>query len=257
MLHTRCFASRHYHQLIFPAYQFVFVGLRFSYFLYQADFVLNHQHYKCSVEEITQVMEGFILTHLKLDTANHSTQLVSGLTYGEYFQQYDARVNGSTTEWGNPVYDGVWSLALALNNSIPKLSDIGLDLAAYTYGYKEATDIVRDEVVRLKFEGASGHIPYSIITGYALVSVDLNQVVDNTSVIVGHFSEDKQKIFIFENAKFVESSFELEELVVHPALASLFLLISFCSPSTGCDHAHPDSCLSWPSCQHPAIAWDS
>ena len=120
----------------------------------------------------------------KLDTANHSTQLVSGLTYEEYFQQYDARVNGSTTEWGNPVYDGVWSLALALNNSIPNLSDIGVDLAAYTYGYKEATDIVRDEVVRLKFQGASGHISYSNITGYALVSVDLNQVLDNTSVII-------------------------------------------------------------------------
>ena len=234
-----CLIKRHYHQLIFPTYQFVFVGLRYSYFLYPANFTLNGHRYKCSVEEITQVMEGFLLNHLKLDTANDSTKLVSGLTYGEYFQQYDARVNGSTTEWGNPVYDGVWSLALALNNSIPKLSDIGLDLAAYTYGYKEATDIVRDEVVRLKFQGASGHISYSNITGYALVSVDLNQVLDNTSIIVGHFSEDKQKLFIFENAKFVESSFELEELVVHPALASLFLLLSFVAL---------DSCLSWPSC---------
>ena len=222
-----CLIKRRYSQLTFPVYQLVFVEVRYSYFHYPADFVLNHQRYQCSVEEITQVMEGFMMIHQKLNTSNNFTQLVSGLTYGEYFQQYDARVNGSTTEWGNPVYDGVWSLALALNNSIPKLSDIGLDLAAYTYGYKEATDIVRDEVVRLKFEGASGHISYSNITGYVLVSVDLNQVVDNTSVIVGYFSEDQQELLIRDGTRFVQSSFELEELVVHPALASLFLLLSF------------------------------
>ena len=34
--------------------------------------------------------------------------------------------NGITTKWANQNYDGVWSLALALNHSIPKLNAIDL-----------------------------------------------------------------------------------------------------------------------------------
>jgi hypothetical protein len=117
-----CLIRRDYSQLTFPAYQFVFIEVRNYYFHYPANFTLGNSRYVCTVKEITQVMEGFLLTHIKLAVANYSASLVSGVTYSEYFQQYQERVNGSTTEWANPTYDGVWSLALALNNSIPRLN---------------------------------------------------------------------------------------------------------------------------------------
>ena len=221
-----CLIRRQYSQLIFPAYQFVFIEVRNYYFHYPADFVLNNRRYACSVEEITQVMEGFLLTHVKLDVADYSTELVSGVTYSDYFKEYKEKANGSTTEWANPTYDGVWSLALALNNSIPRLNEIGLDLVDYTYGHREATDIIREEVLKLSFEGASGHISYNNETGYTNASVDLHQLMDNTSVRVGYYDEDKEKLVLVGDAEFVENSFESMELVVHPALASLFLLVA-------------------------------
>ena len=171
-------------------------------------------------------MDRFLLTGLKLDVAN-STELVSGVTHAENFQEYEERANGSATLPANALYDGVWSLALALNNSIPRLNEIGLDLVDYTYGHREATDIIRDEVLKLHFQGASGHISFSQDTGFTSGSIPLHQVMDGTSVPIGNYKEETEELVIFGDGEFVEGSFELTELVIHPALASLFLLITF------------------------------
>ena len=170
-------------------------------------------------------MEGFLITGLNV-YVDDSTELFSGVTYAENFQNYTERANGSTTTRANALYDGVWSLALPLNNSIPRLNEIGMDLVNYTYGHRDATDIIRDEVGRLSFRGASGHISFNSDTGYTSASVDLHQVVDNTSVLAGYYDEDRQEIVLVGDSEFVKNSFESMELVVHPALASHFLLIT-------------------------------
>ena len=217
-----CLIQTRYPELTFPAYQFILFG---GYYYRSVSFTLSNQHYKCSAAEIGRVMDRFLLTGLKLDVAN-STELVSGVTYAENFQEYEERANGSITLRANALYDGVWSLALALNNSIPRLNEIGLDLVDYTYGHREATDIIRDEVLKLHFQGASGHISFSKDTGFTTSSVPLHQMIDNTSVPIGNYNEETEELVIFGDGVFVESTFESMELVVHPALASLFLLIA-------------------------------
>ena len=223
-----CMINRDYPQLKFPAYQFVFMEVRNYFFHSPTYFSFNGRRYSCSAREITQAMEGHLLTHTKLDT-DDSTELVSGMTFTEYLEEYRERVReyGMTTEWANPTYDGVWSLALAMNNAIPKLTEIGLSLSDYNYGHPDVTDIIRDEVVGLQFQGASGHISFNNKTGYTNSTVDLHQLVDNVSVLVGVYSEDTEMLEIVDkSAEFVENSFDSEELLVHPALASFFLLFT-------------------------------
>ncbi|CAI8024426.1 Gamma-aminobutyric acid type B receptor subunit 1 [Geodia barretti] len=145
-----CLIQRRYPELTFPSYQFILFGDYLGYYR-PVSLTLNNHHYKCSAAEIGRVMDRFLLTGLKLDVAN-STELVSGVTYAENFQEYEERANGSATLPANALYDGVWSLALALNNSIPRLNEIGLDMVDYTYGHREATDIIRDEVLKLHFQ---------------------------------------------------------------------------------------------------------
>ena len=221
-----CLVSARYPHLTYPAYQFIFIQSPDKYFHYPASFVYNSRPYNCSVKEITQAINGFLLTHTKLDVSNRSAPLVSGASFNEYYEKYKEKlVNESTTEWANPVYDGVWSLALALNNSIPRLrSELGLDLADYTFGNKQAADVIRDEVLKLRFNGASGFISFRNNTGYTSALVDLYQLIDNTSNLVGYFDENEQKLVTMEKANFVDNSFESIELLVHPALASLYLL---------------------------------
>ena len=217
-----CLISRDYPQLTYPAYQFVFMGVRD---LSPTSFTFNKRHYVCSVSEIIRVTEGFLLTHLRLNPAENLTKLVSGMTYQEYYKLYNERVNGAATVWANPTYDAVWSLALALNNSIPKLSDINISLSEYSYGMQEATDIIRDEVVKLSFQGASGYISFNNETGYSNLAVDLHQRVDNDIVLVATYSEHEGSLTFLEDGEFVENSFESVEVLVHPALASVCLLI--------------------------------
>ena len=217
-----CFIHRRYPQLTFPTYQFVLVGNYFE-FHYPVNFKLNNRYYECSVEEITQVMEGFLLTHIIKDT--NYTELVSGVTYDEFLLEYAERANGSTTVFGDFFYDGVWSLALALNNSIPRLNEIGLDLVDYTYGHREATDIIMEEVLNLNCKGASGYISYSKDTGFSSALVNLNQVLNDTSVKVAQYDEVEEILVLLEYGRFIEASFEETELLVHPALATLVLLL--------------------------------
>ena len=218
-----CLIQRQFHQLTFPAFQFIILGVDYPFFQSHVSFTFNHNDYECSAKEITQVMEGFLLTDLELHVAN-STELDSGVTYTEYLHEYKEAVNGSTTDYANALYDGVWSLALALNNSIPRLNEIGLDLVNYTYGHREATDIIRDEVLKLSFQGASGHISFRRDNGFTSGSIPLYQIVDNYSILVGYYDEDKDELDLSKDANFIKSSFQSMELVVNPTLASFFLL---------------------------------
>ena len=218
-----CLIWWNYRQIKFPAYQFVFAG---AYVGYPTSFTLNNHHYKCSSEEMIQIVQGSLIYHLELHNTM-SSRMISELTYEEYFKLYSERINGKPTEWANPLYDGVWSLALGLNNSIPKLNDIRLDVADYMYGHQEATNIIRDEVVQLSFEGASGHIHYSNTTGYSPVTVNIYQVHNNTSIfLVGIYTEYEHRLLLAEDAQFVESSFKTVYLVANPGLVALFVFIA-------------------------------
>ena len=218
-----CLIWWNYHQIKFPAYQFVFAG---AYVGYRTSFTLNNHHYKCSNEEMIQIVQGSLIFHLELHNTM-SSRMISGLTYEEYFTLYSERINGKPTEWANPLYDGVWSLALGLNNSIPKLNDIGLDVADYMYGHQEATNIIRDEIVELRFEGASGHIRYSNTTGYSPVTVNIYQLQNYTRIsLVGIYTEYEHRLLLAEDAQFVESSFKTVYLVANPGLVALFVFIA-------------------------------
>ena len=220
-----CLISRSFSYLKFPTYQFVLIEVRNFYFHEPADFTYNGQRYECSVREITEAMEGMLFTHVQLELTNQSSVLVSGVTYGEYLELYRERVGtNNATEWANPFYDGVWSLALALNNSIPKLREHGFELSNYTLGNPEASMIIRDEVVRLNFQGASGRMLFDNATGYTEGTIELDQLVDNSSNFVGYYAEDTDELHLIGNPDFIDGDFQSVELQVHPALATLFLL---------------------------------
>ena len=226
MRRVLCLISKVFPQLRFPAYQFVTTALNFYY---PMNFTFNNRRYVCSVKETAQAMEGFLFGIRDL-LVDNSTVLVSGTTYKEYIEKYQDKANRnnvSTTAYANVMYDAIWSLALALNISIPKLNSIGLNLSDYTYGHQDATNIIRNEVVRLKFHGASGNISFNNKTGYTSSTVTLYQFIDNANLIIGYYSNSELKeLEIIGSPKFVENTFKSEELLVHPALAALFLILT-------------------------------
>ena len=53
-----CLIWWNYRQIKFPAYQFVFAG---AYVGYPTSFTLNNRHYKCSSEEMIQIVQGSLI----------------------------------------------------------------------------------------------------------------------------------------------------------------------------------------------------
>ena len=64
-------------------------------------------------------------------------------------------------EFGSYLYDQVWSLALALNISIPILNDRNLSIDSYTIGQPNITGIFEDQMANLSFQGAGGWVKFN------------------------------------------------------------------------------------------------
>ena len=76
----------------------------------------------------------------------------------QFLEEYHAladKMNATTSDFYAPLtYDAVWSLALALNDSIPKLNNLDLGgLANFTYDSGRMTEAFMQSMYGLKFEG--------------------------------------------------------------------------------------------------------
>ena len=108
--------------LIWPGYVWVFYSQTFEEFINNA---------VCDLEILLPALENVTLLHVPLQGRDLDDVLVSGRTYKEYldeynsevaalseedeFQQYLSDFNFVNNSFANPMYDEVWSLALAIN----------------------------------------------------------------------------------------------------------------------------------------------
>lgn len=223
-----CLAIKDHPNLLYPSYQFIMVetltGLDIG--VQNVDFSFQNERYKCSAEAVQTALKGSVHLHFRLRPESDDTVIVSGTNYSDYWNQYSSRaaeVNVTATEWANTYYDAMWSLALSLNRSLPKVAS---PLTSYRYGQHKTTDIVRDEVLGLMFQGASGRVRFHQDNGYISRVVNIFQVMDNNKVVkVGYFLDDKH-FEVLEEAVFIENSFKMVELGIPTYLAALLILLS-------------------------------
>ena len=119
----------------------------------------------CSGDEIMMALEGVFTLDYRL-FVNNDTQLVSGLSYSEYRQEYADRlqrfarsVNDSdglkVNLYANSLYDQVWSFALAINDSFTFLeSNTSIGKVS------KLRDALKNKLRKLSFQGATGKIQF-------------------------------------------------------------------------------------------------
>lgn len=169
----------HHRRLVFPAYQWVFINPP------DCDTGVNSTgEYSCTKEEVAGTLPGVMSIEREL-TAPDSPQTVSNLTAEEFQMQYKLAVlnYGSpnpTSPLGDFFYDGVWSLALALNSSdkILKERNTSLNLSDYHYGRKDITEIVKEQFYQLDFSGITGQVNFDPSNGGRNFTVTLLQHTD-------------------------------------------------------------------------------
>ena len=148
----------------------------------------------CSREEIIQAMEGVFTLQYRLFVDNN-TQLYSGLTYGEYRQEYSNKLRKFADErpgldikeniFANSLYDQVWAFGLAINSSL-SLINSQRQPPGNGHAGSEMSNILRDELRKLSFQGASGRINF----GRRQESpsyVDIFQIHNGTEEFVGTY----------------------------------------------------------------------
>lgn len=176
-----------YHSgLLFPVYQWVLVDV-LPEDLSETQVDYNGKTYTCSHDEMQTAVEGTILLFTDLQ-ADNDTTTVSGETYSEYTDHYEARINEysknhgknlTSTDWANPMYDATWALALALNATNTRLSLLNYN--------SSVAKMVAEELYNLQFSGVSGAISFERGTGFTNRTLGIHRLSKGRAHRIGYY----------------------------------------------------------------------
>ena len=151
-------------------------------------------------------------------------------THPDYTSESESEAVSSAAFMGPLLYDSVWALALALNNSIETLENMGLTLADYRYGMPEASKIIEEELFQLQFRGVSGEIDFKRENGFSRRRVEVRQVVggEKRGALFAEYSFGNFTV-LTSNAtwEIIEDSFPRWTPGIHIAWSVVFFMALF------------------------------
>ena len=221
-----------HNDLIFPVYQLVFVS-RVVEEIQPTSFVYDDFNYTCSLEQLAIATNHSLIVHYQVRPRSRSAVTDIGLSGQQFESLYQAgidaynandtaRDNITMSFWRGCFYDAVWSLALALNNS---MEDI--DLSQYRFGQHEASNVIRRNLLELQFNGLSGNVEYNADSGFVTRSIDIYQVTNSAMEVVAFYdgTNNSSGITLIGNATFIDGSFGVETVYVVQTLAATVVFI--------------------------------
>ncbi len=204
--------------MVHPVYQYVIVS-RTAEEINNITFTYDNNKVTCTKADILKIINNAVVIHYQLRPVNETAVTDSGLSYREFDEIYRKKVaefipprDGITIEpsfWAPAFFDAVWSLGLALNNSMETVN-----LSAYRFHHPEDSAIIRDRLQELNYEGVSGRICFNNDTGYAQRNVAIYQINSTGSMInIGNYYRLSRAINLTEN-NFIIRDGEFENLTI-------------------------------------------
>ena len=157
--------------LVYPHYIFLILSLTH-------EIIIRGDHGpNCTREKLTAALHGHIATYAQNGPDNSSIILdTTGEEYSHFEAKYSQEVDRVKRDYfkshgvqpqlldiifpATVLYDQLWSLALAINRSLPELERINMSLTHYTTHQQQVTDIIENHLSNLSFQGASGHVQF-------------------------------------------------------------------------------------------------
>lgn len=209
-----CLAHRY--KMLHPVYQFVIVS-RVASEITPVTFTYDSTKVACGQAEIQQAMHKALIVHYQLRPLNESKPTDAGMSYAEFYEQYERMVITSrsalnttiqTSFWAPAFFDATWSLGLALNRSMGEVN-----LTTYKFGQLNNSEIIKRGLLQLRFEGVSGTIRFDESTGYARRNVDIYQINGAGKMeAVGYYNKLNRTISLTRNIS-IDSEFSNTTLV--------------------------------------------
>ena len=185
----------------------------------------------CTREEMIMAMEGMFSFQYRLKTTNN-TELVSGMTYQSYYQEYleelsrfgrETGMSLQENEYANSLYDQVWAFALAMNQSLNST----LSNASFEHTFERTLGLrmlLTEKLRKVAFNGASGFIRFGP-KQEVQTFVDIIQVSEGQPTLIGVFNSYNKTISFMKNLEKVPGdSFRTEPYLVPKWLAVIVLI---------------------------------
>ena len=177
-----------YHvDLVFPAYQYVLArGSSHTLLRESVSYVSEnqgHANLSCSVEELAIALSGALLLnfhHTPAQPYNRNDEILTLPISLRSEQQYLAATNPSLPFY----YDAIWLLALALNAS----AEGGLD--------RPSLEVIQRELFEVEFMGASGHVQFSNVRGFAKRNVSVHQYTERGLTLLSTYDTVNSRLVV-------------------------------------------------------------
>ncbi|KAK9876297.1 hypothetical protein WA026_012595 [Henosepilachna vigintioctopunctata] len=149
--------------------------------------------FNCTLEELEMSLQQTILTDLlPLSTSGEIT--VSGITADEYQSEYDSRRGKEYSRFHGYTYDGIWAVALAIQNVAHKVKYFRRNTTVIDFRYRDPLweRLFLEALRNTSFEGVTG--PVRFYDNERKASILLKQFQDGKEIKVGEYSAATQHL---------------------------------------------------------------
>ncbi|CAH0549470.1 unnamed protein product [Brassicogethes aeneus] len=149
--------------------------------------------FNCTLEELELALQQTILTDLlPLSTSGEIT--ISGITADEYAMEYDSRRGNEYSRFHGYTYDGIWAVALAIQNVAHKIKYFRRNQTVNDFRYRDPLweRLFLDALHNTSFEGVTG--PVRFYDNERKASILLKQFQEGIEVKVGEYSAATQHL---------------------------------------------------------------
>ncbi|XP_014233341.1 gamma-aminobutyric acid type B receptor subunit 1 isoform X1 [Trichogramma pretiosum] len=204
---------------------------------------LDKEGISCTKEQMRQAAEGHLTTEALMWNQNNDTT-ISGMTSEDFRQRLNRALKKDGYDIDNNrypegyqeaplAYDAVWSVALAFNKTMDRLSKQGKSLKNFTYNDKEMADEIYSAINSTQFIGVSGYVAFSS-QGDRIALTQIEQVIDGKYAKLGYYDTQMDNLTWHNMERWIGGKVPQDRTIVKKLLrtVSLPLFITMCSFST-------------------------
>ena len=208
--------------MTYPKYQWLLFN---SYPKFPEPFVYNSTMYSCNETD-----EDKGLNVLYFQSNAYQQYDVDVITYTMLDMDYVTNMvcaQNMTARDCVALFDAVWAYAVALNNSIDALEEIGLTLSNYTFGEEKCTQIIQDQMYMLNFSGVVGNtIQFDPLNGYISSAASYIIKVNSTDDYIANYTIlDGIVMYSEATVVFVATGFDETQILVSLPLAVVVIVV--------------------------------
>ncbi|XP_043491897.1 gamma-aminobutyric acid type B receptor subunit 1 isoform X1 [Polistes fuscatus] len=198
---------------------------------------LDKENIACTKEQMRQAAEGHLTTEALMWNQNNDTT-ISGMTSEDFRQKLNKMLKEDGYDIDNNrypegyqeaplAYDAVWSVALAFNKTMEKLSKLGKSLKNFTYTDKEIADEIYSAINSTQFLGVSGYVAFSS-QGDRIALTQIEQVIDGKYVKLGYYDTQSDNLTWRNMERWIGGKIPQDRTIVRTILRTVSLPLFIC-----------------------------